>query len=95
MLDNLNAQMKLFATGAQTTLGWIAVVMLITFAVGILYYLFARAVQGPFPALYQPVSGDWVKITAITWFIGMAAFGGLYALITTSIGAGGFTGQGG
>ena len=93
MLDKLNTDIKAFATASQTTLGLIAIIMLIVFAVGVLYYLLARALQGPFPALYQPVSGDWVKITAITWFVGMATFGGIYALITTSLGSGGFTGQ--
>jgi hypothetical protein len=94
-MDDLNAQLLTFAGQAQTTLGIIAIFMLIFAALGVVYFLVARASMGVFPGLYAPISGDWFKITGIAWLVGTAVFGGLYLAITNAIGAGGFTGAGG
>lgn len=92
MFDDINTWLSTASTGAQTTLGWLAVIMLILFALGVIYYVAARALIGVWPALYAPLQGDWVKVTAVTWVVGIAAFGALYAMITAAIGSNGFTG---
>lgn len=94
-MEELNAQLLAFAGQAQTTLGIIAIFMLIAAALGVVYFLVARGLMGVFPGLYAPISGDWFKITGIAWLAGTAVFGALYIAITTAVGAGGFTGAGG
>lgn len=95
MLNEVNKWLTTAVTAAQTTLGLIAIVMLILMAIGVLYYVIARALMGIYPGLYAPVSGDWVKGTALTWIVGTACFGGLWGLITAAIRLGKYTGLGG
>ena len=93
-MDAVNAWLSTIAASAQTTVGLIALFMLLAGFVGAVYYGVARALQGPFPALYAPVSGDWAKTTAILWVVLMAIMGALWGVLTAAISGGGYHGLG-
>ena len=57
MFDDINTWLQTASTGAQTTLGWLAVIMLILFALGVIYYVAARALIGAVARLVRAAAG--------------------------------------